>query len=248
MTSTVQQQNKASDLREHLSVLQKESQIASDNLTQILKKSADAQGVIDQHNKQQEGFKLEKQRFEDYCRVRTSQLNDREAAIVSMRESDEKRVKNHEDSLERREWNIVAKESALSETERLCNERVKDLNVRIAVLVAQESKQLSSIDENQRVIEELNTKRDIGRSQIDSQRELFAQEETRYNTVIESKKKEIERLDAEAKESLRQVSAPLENLRRKELELMRTKSDIDIYQSRVQARWDYLYPGQVMNL
>lgn len=248
MVITVQQENKASNLREHLSILQRETQIASDNLTKILEQTTVAQGIINDSNKQKSEFAIERKKFEDYCKARTSQLNEREETLSSMRADDEKRLKKYEDSIIQREWNVVAKENADSERERLCNERIQNLNLRIASLITQESNQLYSVEENTRTIEDQEIKKDIGRSQLDSQRELFAQENTRFDSVIDAKKKEIDRLDLEAKESLRQVAAPMQNLERERLDLKRLKSDIDIYQSRVQARWDFLYPGQVMNL
>lgn len=240
--------NRVSALREHLKNIQKELSLVIGEIG-VRYQEKTALGL--EIKSAQESLSRTKAEEEEVIRdmaEKKSRFNHEVQTHVATVETHNTLVKNTHNDFTSRESKMREREVLHQQKIQMQDIVLENLNKRILVLTEQEGVLLSTIEDNRNINKELEHKRFLQESDINSKRVSYAAEIKQFENMIESIKKEIQDLNEEISKKIESVKIPEQQLQLREEKLGRIKRDLDIYQLRIKNRWEVLYPGQALNI
>lgn len=156
---------------------------------------------------------------------------------------------------EKRESDILARENAVTAREKQIDSKTKEHNELIAGAQAQVvdfTSQTVALAEkvktNVEKVAEQKREIDLNQMTISSQHILFEEQMQRFQERINEKKEELAANTEKNRKIVEDALEPQRQMKMQEDELKRKRSDLDIYESRIRARWRYMFPDRPINI
>lgn len=239
---------KVDNLQEHLRILKSELDIVAASLNAAISQRDSAKAEYSEYQELVNSAKKDLESTLSTTQKIQQEVERQEQVLEENKLNFSKYCNGREETFERREIEVSAKEAEKEREYSRIAKDIDELNIRMGKLSAQEQDLLLSIEENKTTLDLQKREIAINTGTIDSQRVLFNEELARFDARILDANKTLESIKAAIEVEREKTILPLQNLKAFEEQLNKRKSDLDIYETRVRARWAYLFPDRPLNI
>lgn len=248
MADEHEQQTKVNNLSEQLKSLKTElNQTVSDfEERQALRAQLDSD--IQELQKLLPTLKAERSETIRDTELRRAEIGKSEDALAQRQRDASVSFTKRDEALKLREETLRGREAAIDTKTKEHNDKIAGMQLRLAELAKQEGNLLATIEENKSILETQTRQKSINASSIDSQQILFEEEVQRFQARVDATRKELAEIMTKVKAANDAAVDPQRQLKAQEEEIRRKKADLDVYETRIRARWRFLFPDKAINI